>query len=670
MFNELSVALDGRGWHGFGRFKGHGHGWFVLSSVDGSVRGIIHDSGETTKLSMPVASFESGSMRAKLGPERDDMSASRCGVCDDPNHEHRMDDALHPVKNTVGFVESGGVTASSSTPAMIDLFIAYNAGYRVEAGGATADAEAALLTLVAALNMSLANSLIDNVRWSLVYSYETFVEPCGMPFANVADYDSSSPDRVLPEIGHLRDELQADVFLSIDFCPFLTPNAAGGFADVGSVNTPNQWIASIQSSQGLIGSTFEAGAAGHELGHVLGILHNTDAAAATQFRNAYAFPDGSAGTLVSRQIQKRLLYYSNPNVLDPDTMQPLGIPIGQPNDADAAEWIRRHGPNRANYRTGVPSITDVDMDGTPDLVEIGNGAVDCNDNFIPDFIEFSDPSLAGWHPQFAPVDCNNNGVHDGCDAQTTSFDDCNDNFKLDSCETIPGVTVQLELTNKVSPSVPQGRLPNGDLQLDPLVQIASGLDEPVTDVTFTIEYLWSYFETDPLQPYQLELILDGVNQGIVITSPANCVVTSVPVVVPLANAATAFADGEITVELRPLGIGIANTLCGMNTAYTVITASYDRFTGDGNSDGVPDSCQPCDFVDITTTGTNAGDPGFGEPDGVIDLSDYGYFLNLWGVDDPGADITFPGSCSPLQPDGLVGLEDFSCFLSLYSLCTS
>ncbi len=65
----------------------------------------------------------------------------------------------------------------------------------------------------------------------------------------------------------------------------------------------------------------------------------------------------------------------------------------------------------------------------------------------------------------------------------------------------------------------------------------------------------------------------------------------------------------------------------------------------------------CNPADLTTTGTDNGCP-----DGVIDLSDFAYYLRLWGERDPIADITTTGSVVGI-PDGKVDLSDFSVYLS-------
>lgn len=77
-------------------------------------------------------------------------------------------------------------------------------------------------------------------------------------------------------------------------------------------------------------------------------------------------------------------------------------------------------------------------------------------------------------------------------------------------------------------------------------------------------------------------------------------------------------------------------------------------------------------ADVTTTGaTLIGQPGFGEPDGISDLDDLGYFLGFWLASDPSvADVTTTGATLEGQPgygvaDGAVDLDDLGYFLGFW-----
>lgn len=73
-------------------------------------------------------------------------------------------------------------------------------------------------------------------------------------------------------------------------------------------------------------------------------------------------------------------------------------------------------------------------------------------------------------------------------------------------------------------------------------------------------------------------------------------------------------------------------------------------------EATPD-CDP----DLTTTGQENG-----VPDGVVDLSDFSFFLARWAIEDSAADITSDGACVFGTPDSAVSLSDFSCYLAAWS----
>jgi len=85
-------------------------------------------------------------------------------------------------------------------------------------------------------------------------------------------------------------------------------------------------------------------------------------------------------------------------------------------------------------------------------------------------------------------------------------------------------------------------------------------------------------------------------------------------------------------------------------------------------------CDAAGPADLTTTGAGDGDPGFGEPDGTVDLSDLLFFVNIWQNDlgsSPGseADVTTTGAGegNPAfgQPDGTVDLSDLLYYVGIW-----
>lgn len=79
--------------------------------------------------------------------------------------------------------------------------------------------------------------------------------------------------------------------------------------------------------------------------------------------------------------------------------------------------------------------------------------------------------------------------------------------------------------------------------------------------------------------------------------------------------------------------------------------------------------------DVTTTGATEGQPAFGTPDGVVDLSDLLFFVNAWQAQigpNPGAfaDVTTTGAGEGDpdfgQPDGEVNLSDLLYFVNRWN----
>ncbi|MEL7471674.1 MAG: GC-type dockerin domain-anchored protein [Planctomycetota bacterium] len=101
-----------------------------------------------------------------------------------------------------------------------------------------------------------------------------------------------------------------------------------------------------------------------------------------------------------------------------------------------------------------------------------------------------------------------------------------------------------------------------------------------------------------------------------------------------------------------------------------IRVAYDGDTAAAN--GEPDLILPlsidaaplpagCGPGDLTTTGSDLG-----VPDGLVDLSDFSYYLGLWAADAPRADVTPESTCDFNVPDGAVTLSDFACYLSVWA----
>ena len=82
--------------------------------------------------------------------------------------------------------------------------------------------------------------------------------------------------------------------------------------------------------------------------------------------------------------------------------------------------------------------------------------------------------------------------------------------------------------------------------------------------------------------------------------------------------------------------------------------------GDWSAGTVTFNEPACSPADVTTTGLSNG-----QGDGVVNLSDFSYYLTLWSNQNAVADVTTSGAANGI-PDGSVDLSDFSYYLSLWS----
>lgn len=78
----------------------------------------------------------------------------------------------------------------------------------------------------------------------------------------------------------------------------------------------------------------------------------------------------------------------------------------------------------------------------------------------------------------------------------------------------------------------------------------------------------------------------------------------------------------------------------------------------------PDICVP----DLTTT-ANPFQPGFGQPNGILNNEDFFYYLSLFSAANPAADMTttaIPGSPGFGMPNGVINNDDFFYYLALFA----
>ncbi len=133
--------------------------------------------------------------------------------------------------------------------------------------------------------------------------------------------------------------------------------------------------------------------------------------------------------------------------------------------------------------------------------------------------------------------------------------------------------------------------------------------------------------------------------------------------------------GDFGVYTYDVGSGVVERLIGEGDALggsTITSIGTDMefnnagqaavdFRLDDGRDGIAvtaATAAPC-LADVTTDGTANG-----VPDGAVTLSDFSFYLSLWGAGDAAADLTTDGTANGV-PDGAVTLSDFSFYLALW-----
>ncbi|MEM1329764.1 MAG: glycoside hydrolase family 18 protein [Planctomycetota bacterium] len=86
------------------------------------------------------------------------------------------------------------------------------------------------------------------------------------------------------------------------------------------------------------------------------------------------------------------------------------------------------------------------------------------------------------------------------------------------------------------------------------------------------------------------------------------------------------------------------------------------------------ACRRDCLADITSSGANPGEDGFGVPDGNVDVADLTYFVELWLSSEAEADLTTdgvnPGTRGYGTPDGVVSITDLTFYVEFWiTACT-
>ncbi len=246
-----------------------------------------------------------------------------------------------------------GVRAPAPSPRdvpTITVMIVYTAQARSGAGGQSG-IDAVIDLAIAQANEAYASSQI-NAKLKLVY--RGLVDYAESGSASTDIYRLQDPyDGYIDEVNPIRYCYGADVVTMLvnnfNACGIGFLMCCGGYPEFAShaVNVVDKDCISNFSFA-------------HEVGHNLGCHHDRDNAGgspAFSYSYGYRTPNQQYRTIMAYAPGTRIGYFSNPNITYQGSA--LGIPVGQPGEANNALTINNTAPSAAQFLPG-PCYADVD----------------------------------------------------------------------------------------------------------------------------------------------------------------------------------------------------------------------------------------------------------------------------------------------------------------------
>ena len=238
-----------------------------------------------------------------------------------------------------------------------DLLVLYTAGAK-NTWGSTAEMVNRIAAVVAAMNVFLEQSRVDNLRWNLAGTAEA---------------------PAYPTTGSLEDDLGRLADSRTELGAFAVAQRALYGADQVLLIVDGErdyaGIAYVPGHLAVVHHPGTAATAAHELAHNLGCRHDRRESGATDNDGRYYYghrytADGQdTGTIMS-YASYIVPYFSNPSI----TYQgyAVGIAAGQPKAADNARWLREHAEAIAAL---VPSktVTTPQITTQPVSVTVASG---------------------------------------------------------------------------------------------------------------------------------------------------------------------------------------------------------------------------------------------------------------------------------------------------------
>lgn len=493
------------------------------------------------------------------------------------------------------------LTLAADDPAAIRVLIVVEPGAAAKAG----DVDVYAAALIASANAALADSLAGPARFELAAVAELALPAWADSGTETLYAAAGRHDGALDEAIDIADAVAADLVAVIvdlrSFCgiAFQQP----GDADYG--------VAVVDYDCALGNLSFA-----HELGHTLGCAHAPgdfgSGGGAADYAAGHRWGGGQYRSVMAYAPGFRVPRFSNPDVLYE------GEPTGIQGQRDNARTIREQTLAVTSHRYGsAADVPDCNTNGTPDAVEIAEGAADINGDGIPDACQQS-------------IDCNANGRSDLHDLGAWI------EWNSGRIGPIGGAPISFG-------SVP---LPPPGSEVTLRLAAFAGLGGSGRELNVTLNSTWSraFFQSE--QPTCV---------------PINAIEEFTFTAAEFAGLLDA-GGGELQIYFDP-GEHVDPSACLLATA-AAVSVSY-RAASDGfdlNADGIIDTCA-C-FTDLTGS-TQSGSP----PDGIINGIDLSWFVELWLAGSITTDLTSlganPGDLDWGRADGRVDGPDLGFFVEAW-----
>ena len=331
-----------------GKVQGDPSGLVVLVSRDGVIVGSIRTAGELFMLAFAGPSAGGAHILYQVDESSPNL-AELPATPIPPNHPD-----LIRAQRRADVVASLGAEDDGSIQ---DLMVVYTPIALSEVGGVVAMEN--LLDLgVTETNLSYETSGIHH-RLRLVHSGQTdFDEQSGA--GDPRDLIQGQNDGFMDEVHGIRDQVAADLVMLI-----VSEENGGGCGRafiMEEVSTAHAAFAFCYVNQVCVspGYTFQ-----HELGHIQAGLHQWTGPVENSpftFNHGYTDPVNQFRTIMAAGSGEcpdgcpRRLAWSNPDVLDAETGEPMGIPEGEPEAADNRKTLNATAWVVANFRVSAGAI--------------------------------------------------------------------------------------------------------------------------------------------------------------------------------------------------------------------------------------------------------------------------------------------------------------------------